>query len=183
MTSSTRMTTMQHTGLQDWKLVTVAAALAARSHEGQRRNDGTPYMQHPARVAVLLGQAGGAEALIAAGFLHDVIEDCDVDWDEVEEACNADVANWVAAMSKDMRMPEALREAAYQQQLADGPWEGRAVKLADLIDNFTNASDGALAKLASKVQWGLDISADDTSPVTVWLRERLTALLMSPTRP
>jgi len=171
------MTTAHHTAIENWQLVTDAAALAAKAHEGQVRHDGTPYMQHPARVAVLLAQAGAGEALIAAGFLHDVIEDSTVDWDEIEEVCNTNVANWVAAMSKDMRMPEAPREAAYQQQLADGPWQGRAVKLADQIDNFTNASPHARSKIEPKAQWALDIAIDDEAPVIMWLRDRLTPLL------
>ena len=171
------MNTAHHTGIDSWQLVTDAALIAANSHEGQQRHDGTPYVQHPARVAVLLAQAGGSEALIAAGFLHDVIEDSTVDWDEINEVCNADVANWVAAMTKDMRMPEAQREAAYQQQLAEGPWQGRAVKLADQIDNLTNASPKARLKVQPKAQWALDIATTDDAPVIVWLRDRLTALL------
>jgi len=173
------MTTAQHTGIDSWQLVTDAATLAARAHDGQTRHDGTPYMQHPSRVAVLLAQAGAGEALIAAGFLHDVIEDCTVDWDEIEERCNADVADWVAAMTKDMRMPEAAREADYRQQLVDGPWQGRAIKLADQIDNFTNASERTTSKLRPKAQWALDIAIVDDEQVIAWLRARLTALLAS----
>ena len=162
---------------ENWSIVTAAGALAASAHEGQERHDGTPYIQHPARVAVLLAQAGADEALIAAGFLHDVIEDSTVDWDEIEEVCNADVANWVAAMTKDMRMPEEPREVAYKQQLIDGPWQGRAVKLADQIDNFTNASERTVDKVLPKAQWAIEIAAEDTEPVIVALRDRLTGFL------
>ena len=161
----------------NWSIVTAAGALAASAHTGQERHDGTPYIQHPARVAVLLAQAGADDALIAAGFLHDVIEDSTVDWDEIEEVCNADVADWVAAMSKDMRMPEEPREAAYKQQLIDGPWQGRAVKLADQIDNFTNATGRAVEKVRSKAQWAIEIAADDTESVIVSLRDRLNGFL------
>lgn len=161
----------------NWSLVTAAGALAASAHAGQERHDGTPYMQHPARVAVLLAQAGADESLIAAGFLHDVIEDSTVDWDEIEDVCNADVADWVAAMTKDMRMPEEPREAAYKQQLIDGPWQGRAVKLADQIDNYTNATGKAVDKALPKAQWAFEIAADDTESVIVALRDRLNGFL------
>ena len=110
-------------------------------------------------------------------ILHDVIEDSTVDWDEIEEACNADVANWVAAMTKDMRIPEEPREVAYKKQLIDGPWQGRAIKLADQIDNFTNASKRTVDKVLPKAQWAIEIAAGDTEPVIVDLRDRLASLL------
>ena len=163
--------------IASWSLVTEAAALAAAAHEGQQRHDGSPYVQHPARVAVLLAQAGADESLIAAGFLHDVIEDATVDWDEVEERCSAEVADWVAAMTKDMRMPEAPREVAYKQQLIEGPWQARAVKLADQIDNFTNAARDRVDRVRPKAQWAVEITADDVEPAVVALRARLAALL------
>jgi hypothetical protein len=42
----------------------------------------------------------------------------------------------VAAMSKDMRMIEPVRESAYDAQLAAGPWQARLIKLADVYDNL-----------------------------------------------
>jgi (p)ppGpp synthase/HD superfamily hydrolase len=165
--------------VMQWNLVTVAARMAAQAHAVQKRHDGTPYMQHPARVAVLLARAGGDDELVAAGFLHDVIEDCDLDWDDIEEACNEHVANWVAAMTKDMRQPEAAREVAYKQQLIDGPWQGRAVKLADQIDNYTNASERARDKVRPKAQWALEIASDDDNEVTALLRAQLEAIVVA----
>ncbi len=163
--------------MKHWSLVTRAAALSASAHEGQLRKDGTPYAQHPARVAVLLARAGADDALVAAGFLHDVIEDSTVDWDEIEATCSTAVANWVAAMTKDMRMPEAPREAAYKQQLIDAPWQARAVKLADQIDNLTNATPAMLDKTAGKARWALEIAAGDDDPVMLQLRSVLEAAL------
>ena len=57
-----------------WNIVVRAASLAAKLHDGQVRKDGTPYFQHPARVATILARAGADDELVAAGFLHDVIE-------------------------------------------------------------------------------------------------------------
>lgn len=168
------MTSNQH---GQWHLVTEAAAMAARAHEGQTRHDGTPYVQHPARVAVLLAHAGADDGLIAAGFLHDVIEDSTVDWDEIDEVFGGDVADWVAVMTKDMRLPEAQREADYKRQLENGPWQGRALKLADQIDNLTNVSDRTLGKVRPKALWAVEIASGDSEPVLVALRERLEAAL------
>ncbi|MCH2136083.1 MAG: HD domain-containing protein [Phycisphaerales bacterium] len=163
--------------LENWNLVTTAAAMSAQAHEGQQRHDGSPYVQHPARVAVLLARAGADPRLIAAGFLHDVIEDSTVDWDEIAEALGGDVANWVAVMTKDMRLPEEIREARYRKQLEAGPWQGRAVKLADQIDNYTNASGAAIEKVRPKAQWALEISAGDDEPLILCLRAQLEEAL------
>ncbi len=57
-------------------LTNKALATAARLHHGQFRKDGTtPFIVHPAAVAAILAQAGAPEAVIAAGYLHDVLED------------------------------------------------------------------------------------------------------------
>jgi len=163
----------------DWGIVCRAASMAATAHEGQTRDNGSPYFQHPARVAALLAWAGGDEALMAAGFLHDAIEDGPVDYDDVLEECGEDVADWVALMTKDMRLREDIREPAYIKQLVEGAWQGRAVKLADQIDNWQDGmSDPAwLPKRREKARWAIEIAAQDTHPVSLALRARLEMML------
>jgi len=165
----------------DWGIVSRAAAIAAEAHHGQTRNDGSPYIQHPARVAALLAWAGGDESLIAAGFLHDVIEDGTTDYDDILEACGEDVADWVALMTKDMRLREDIREPAYVQQLQDGAWQGRAVKLADQIDNWQQPSHmttGNVDKRRDKSEWAIQIAASDIEVIIVTLRSRLEQMLL-----
>jgi len=122
-----------------------AAAFAAWAHRGQIRKDGrTPYAAHPARGALIVALHFGVTdpATLATAYLHDVIEDCDVDYDDVEEAFGREVAGYVAALSKDTRLPESEREAAYDRQLAAAQWPARLVKLADALDNLEDALDG-----------------------------------------
>ena len=170
---------MMHDAHGDWGLVCRAAAMAAEAHAGQVRKNGTPYVQHPARVATLLAWAGGDEAVMAAGFLHDVIEDSTIDYDDILEACGEDVADWVALMTKDMRLREDIREPAYITQLAEGSWQGRAIKLADQIDNWQDGltDTATLAKRREKGEWAIEISAGDTQKVVESLRARLQSLL------
>jgi (p)ppGpp synthase/HD superfamily hydrolase len=116
-----------------------AAAFAARAHRGQYRKDGiTPYFSHTVRVAMTIACVFGFEDehILAGALLHDTIEDCGADYDEVFEHFGKDVADYVAAMSKDMRMIEPVRESAYDAQLAAGPWQARLIKLADVYDNL-----------------------------------------------
>ena len=142
-----------------------AAALAARVHENQYRKDGeTPYDAHPARVAMIIAVHFGFtdEAILAAAYLHDVIEDSGTDYDDLEEAFGRDVADYVAAMSKDARLPEAERERAYDEQLAAGPWQARLIKLADVYDNLTDArTDWGRRRIIERAQRALTLAARD----------------------
>ncbi|MCS7270645.1 MAG: hypothetical protein NZ703_06125, partial [Gemmataceae bacterium] len=49
------------------------------------------------------------------------------------------IASWVAALSKDTRLPEAEREARYCQQLQNADWQVQLLKLADMYDNLCDA--------------------------------------------
>lgn len=115
-----------------------AASFAARAHQGQLRKDNaTPYVAHPARVAITVLHVFGCDdpVCLASALLHDVIEDCDIDYDDLLEHFGAEVASCVAALSKDPRLPEPEREPAYDAQIADADWRAKLVKLADVYDN------------------------------------------------
>lgn len=58
--------------------VPAAQLLATQAHEGQYRRDGKPYITHPEGVAVRLQRAGLPDDVVAAGWLHDTVEDTDL---------------------------------------------------------------------------------------------------------
>jgi guanosine-3',5'-bis(diphosphate) 3'-pyrophosphohydrolase len=76
---------------------------------------------------------------LTAAVLHDTVEDTTTDFDDLEEKFGADVAAWVAMLSKDKRRQEQDREAAYVAQLASAPWQVKVCKLADVFDNLLDA--------------------------------------------
>ena len=119
-----------------------AAAFAAFAHRHQTRNDNRPYVSHCFRVAMTVNLVFGFDdtEVLAGALLHDTIEDCDVDYDDILAAFGRNVADYVAVMTKDMRLEEEIREIDYDKQLADGPWQGRLIKLSDVFDNFTDSS-------------------------------------------
>ena len=134
-----------------------AIAFAARAHEGQLRKDGkTPYVSHVFRVAMTCSQVFGVkdEEVLTAAVLHDTIEDTTTDFDDIERHFGARVARWVALLSKDMRMPDPEREAAYMKQLEDAPLEVKLIKLADLHDNLCDSATaaGLTAKTIQRTQ-------------------------------
>jgi guanosine-3',5'-bis(diphosphate) 3'-pyrophosphohydrolase len=77
-----------------------AYAFAEEAHAGQNRDSGVPYIQHPLSVALLLADIGMGPDTIAAGLLHDVVEDTGIDLDELAETFNDDVAALVDGVTK-----------------------------------------------------------------------------------
>ena len=79
-----------------------ALDFATRSHANQRRDsDGAPFIEHAIEVARLLREAGCSEELVAAGLLHDVVENTNVSLGELEDNFGAGVAELVRAVSDD----------------------------------------------------------------------------------
>jgi guanosine-3',5'-bis(diphosphate) 3'-pyrophosphohydrolase len=142
-----------------------AASLAGRAHRHQIRKDKqTPYVTHPMRVALTIACVFGftEDEILAAALLHDTIEDTDTDYDDIHRQFGKNVADYVAAMTKDMRMIEAQREVAYDKQLAAGPWQGRLIKLADVYDNLTDCIDAkARDKQIEKAKRALALTKND----------------------
>ena len=79
-----------------------ALAFAALRHEGQTRDTAdVPFVTHPVEVACLLHETGYSDGVVAAGVLHDVLEDTDVERAELEARFGAEVASLVAAVTDD----------------------------------------------------------------------------------
>ena len=81
-------------------LVCRAFNFAYQLHEGQYRKSGEPYIAHPIAVAELLRGLGGDSAMVAAGFLHDVVEDTDVTLEELEAIFGSEVSQLVEGVTK-----------------------------------------------------------------------------------
>ncbi|MEM6614480.1 MAG: bifunctional (p)ppGpp synthetase/guanosine-3',5'-bis(diphosphate) 3'-pyrophosphohydrolase [Cyanobacteria bacterium P01_C01_bin.72] len=85
---------------QDSALICKAFNFAYQLHEGQTRKSGEPYIAHPIAVSSLLRSLGGDSITIAAGFLHDVVEDTDVTPEEIEELFGMQVRLLVEGVTK-----------------------------------------------------------------------------------
>ncbi|AGY56826.1 RelA/SpoT family protein [Gloeobacter kilaueensis] len=84
----------------DRALVARAFEFAYRLHAGQRRASGEPYIIHPVLVAGMLRELGSDSAMVAAGFLHDIIEDTDTTLEELEKLFGAPVRQLVEGVTK-----------------------------------------------------------------------------------
>jgi guanosine-3',5'-bis(diphosphate) 3'-pyrophosphohydrolase len=72
-------------------------------------------------------------------LLHDTIEDTTTDRDDLIELFGAEVADWVSALSKDKRLLDDEREAAYMRTLVTAPPAVKICKLADIFDNLLDS--------------------------------------------
>jgi GTP pyrophosphokinase len=84
----------------DIVLISRAFEFAYQLHKGQYRASGEPYIAHPVAVAGLLRDLGGSGVMIAAGFLHDVVEDTDVTPEEIESRFGVEVRQLVEGVTK-----------------------------------------------------------------------------------
>jgi GTP diphosphokinase / guanosine-3',5'-bis(diphosphate) 3'-diphosphatase len=85
---------------EEQSLICRAFRFGYQLHEGQIRASGEPYIAHPVAVAELLKNLGGSPAMIAAGFLHDVVEDTDVSSEQIEEMFGQEVRELVDGVTK-----------------------------------------------------------------------------------
>ena len=122
------------------RLVSEAAELAARRHNGMARKGrgNEPYINHLAEVANLLALVtDGADAeLVAAGWLHDTIEDTETTREELAGKFSARVASLVVECTDDMSLDKPVRR---QKQVEDAPHKSpsaRLIKIADKISNI-----------------------------------------------
>lgn len=67
------------------KLLNAAILFATKKHQGQVDDDGNPYWEHPSMVGDLLEELGCDDEIVAAGYLHDTLEDTDTTFLELVE--------------------------------------------------------------------------------------------------
>ncbi len=135
-----------------------ALTFATASHAGQQRKfTAEPYIVHPIAVAAMLRDHGHPAELVAAGLLHDTIEDCGISAAELAALFGAGVAQLVTEVTKVSRQADgnrAARVAIDRAHLATISPAGQTLKLADIIDNCSSAAERdpifAAAYLAEK---------------------------------
>jgi guanosine-3',5'-bis(diphosphate) 3'-pyrophosphohydrolase len=149
-------------------LVSEAAELAASRHAGQQRKGrgNEPYVNHLAEVASLLSAAteGTDAELVAAGWLHDTLEDTNTTHEELAEFFGLRVAGLVQECTDDMNLPKSERRWL---QIVDCPHKSdsaKLIKIADKISNvrariFPNPNDEQREELADYVAWAEQVVA------------------------
>ena len=85
----------------DKKLIRSAFDTAVHAHRNQRRKSGEPYIYHPIGVAKIVAQEIGLDATsIAAALLHDVVEDTEYSFEDIEKLFGSDIRKIVEGLTK-----------------------------------------------------------------------------------
>jgi guanosine-3',5'-bis(diphosphate) 3'-pyrophosphohydrolase len=150
------------------RLVSEAAELAARRHLGQQRKGrgDEPYINHLAEVANMLSAAtnGKDAVLVAAGWLHDTLEDTETTPTELARRFGLRVASLVKECTDDMSLPKSERR---KKQIKDAPKKSpgaKLIKIADKVSNvrariFPKPSRKQRKELADYVDWAEQVVA------------------------
>lgn len=126
----------------DRELITRAYHVAQRAHEGQQRHSGEPYFYHTFATAMNLVHLHADATTIAAGLMHDVLEDTDISADEIRTIFGEEVLHLIEGVTKlghlkykgVARHAESLRKffvaSAHDIRVL-------AIKLADRLHNIS----------------------------------------------
>lgn len=122
-----------------------ARRFAEIAHEGQkRRYTGEPYITHPAAVVEILGNAGASDIILAAAWLHDVVEDCNVTHDEILENFGPIVARLVFELTDQATLEmgnRAIRKAFERDRLAKVSAAAQTIKSVDITHNASSIKE------------------------------------------
>jgi (p)ppGpp synthase/HD superfamily hydrolase len=129
-------------------MIEKAILVAAEAHKGQvRKGTLTPYITHPFTVGMMLAQAGCSNEVVAAGILHDTVEDTYVTLDHIREQFGSRVASIVEGCSEPNKTDTwEERKQHTIEYLRTAPWEVRLVSCADKLHNLRT-----IAEVQSKI--------------------------------
>ncbi|MBR5421503.1 MAG: bifunctional (p)ppGpp synthetase/guanosine-3',5'-bis(diphosphate) 3'-pyrophosphohydrolase [Lachnospiraceae bacterium] len=150
----------------DISLIEKAYATARELHKDQKRKSGEPYIIHPICVAIILADMEMDKETIAAGILHDVVEDTVMTNEELTEAFGADVALLVDGVTKLSQIQYSSDKLDVQAENLRKMFLAMAkdirvimIKLADRLHNMRTLSHMRPEKQQEKARETIDIYA------------------------
>ena len=167
-----------------------AKAIAIKAHAGQFRkwsNPPQPYIVHPERVANRIASLKDVtEVDIAAGYLHDVVEDCGAYWANViQQDCGQEVLDLVMELTFETEGPEwagrprAEKNVIRYEHMRKMTLRAKRAKMADREDNLNdmkNAPHRLIHKTVDESWVLLDICKEADSDMAAILKEAIVRL-------
>lgn len=121
-------------------LIMKAIHFSSIAHKGQeRKTTGAPFIAHPYTVGMMLAIEGCKAEVVAAGLLHDVWEDTEIELEEITEKFGEEVSKlvWYASEpNKDLSWEERKQHTI--DFIKDAPLDAKMVIVADKIHNITS---------------------------------------------
>jgi guanosine-3',5'-bis(diphosphate) 3'-pyrophosphohydrolase len=161
-------------------IVERAYIYSARVHQGQMRLSGEPYLSHPLEVAGVLSEMKLDPESIAAGLLHDVIEDTKATPEEIEDTFGPEVTHIVSGVTKLSKLPFSSKQArqaeSIRKMLLAMADDIRVIliKLADRLHNMRTLQFHKENKRKAIAQETLDIYAPIAARLGIyWIKNEL----------
>ena len=149
----------------DRDLLERAYRFASDAHEHQQRRSGEDFILHPLGVALILAELRSDDSTIAAGILHDVVEDTDATIEQVRDEFGDEVARLVEGVTKLTRIHFQSREQAqaenYRKMIVAMADDHRVIliKLADRLHNMRTIEYLGKQKQLQKARETLEVYA------------------------
>ena len=164
----------------DLDIIDRAYIFSARVHDGQIRLSGEPYLSHPLEVAGLLADMHLDPVSIAAGLLHDVVEDTHASPEEIENTFGPEVQRIVSGVTKISKLPmgssQARQAESLRKMLLAMADDIRVIfiKLADRLHNMRTLEFHKENKQRVIAQETLDIYAPIAARLGIyWMKNEL----------
>ncbi|MFZ5569390.1 MAG: RelA/SpoT family protein [Thermodesulfobacteriota bacterium] len=165
----------------DLDIINRAYIYSARVHAGQVRLSGEPYLAHPLEVAYILADMKLDRVSVAAGLLHDVVEDTHASIDEIRDMFGAEVAHIVSGVTKISTIPlnssQARQAESIRKMILAMADDIRVIliKLADRLHNMrTLQYHKSEEKRVAIAQETLDIYAPIAARLGIyWIKQNL----------
>lgn len=149
----------------DLKMIEKAYNLSTKAHEGQERVSGDPYIIHPVEVGCILAELEMDDNSIAAGILHDTIEDTTFTYENIKKEFNEEIAELVDGVTKLTKIPyttkQEIQAENFRKMFLAMAKDIRVIiiKLADRLHNMRTLKFMARDKQLIKARETMDIYA------------------------
>ncbi len=165
----------------DLDIIDRAYIYSARVHDGQVRLSGEPYLSHPLEVAGILTEMKLDVVSVAAGLLHDVVEDTHATIEEINEMFGKDISHIVSGVTKLSILPFSSGSQARQAESIRKMILAMAddirvilIKLADRLHNMRTLKFHSPTKKAKIARETLDIYAPIAGRLGIyWIKKEL----------
>lgn len=187
----------------DIRLIERAYTIAKNAHTGQVRKSGAPYIIHPLSVALILAEMRMDATTVAAGLLHDTIEDTELTLEDIEATFGIEVSRLVHGVTKIEKLPTEIKsgignpktrankgpsaQAQYLHQMfmaMGNDVRVILVKLADRLDNMRTLSSLPKNRQLENARETLEIFAPLANRLGIgqmkWQLEDLSFRYMNP---
>ncbi|HEX3045040.1 MAG TPA: bifunctional (p)ppGpp synthetase/guanosine-3',5'-bis(diphosphate) 3'-pyrophosphohydrolase [Bacillota bacterium] len=151
-----------------------AYEFAATAHQGQKRESGEDYIQHPLEVAWIVADLGMDTTCVIAALLHDVVEDTDISIEQIKKKYNSEVAVLVDGVTKLSRLAFQSKQEQQMENLRKmflamtHDLRVIIIKLADRLHNMRTLKHLPLEKQKSIAKETIEIYAPLTHRLGMW---------------